>query len=248
MRELARALLVVCCVAACRPRAGDACRGSEAQCLDDHTALVCQDGKALATPCKGPAGCKLSSGAIVCDSSGNAQGDPCPRDAEGEGRCTADGKALVRCRSGAYAIVPCGGPSACKTEGDQARCDRSIAAEGEACGAELAEATPCAADGKAVLGCRDGKLVRATQCRGPMGCALADGGIVCDERVGVAGTPGCREGAHACSEDGKSLLVCKAGKLESETSCEVGCVVHDDPQRPAARVVDPATVVCDQRH
>jgi hypothetical protein len=248
MRELSRVLVVVSCLAACRPRAGDACQGSEARCLDDRTALVCQDGKALATPCKGPAGCKLESGAMVCDSSGNAEGDPCPRDAEGEGRCTVDGKAVARCKSGAYAIITCGGPSGCTTDAGKALCDRSIAAEGDACGPELAAATPCDAGGNAVLGCRDGKLVRATPCLGPMGCALADGGIVCDERVGVAGAAGCREGARACSEDGKSLLTCKAGKLEPDASCEVGCVVHDDPQRPPARVVDPATVVCDHGH
>jgi hypothetical protein len=232
-------------VLACRAQPGDPCREGDARCLDGSTALVCDDGKAAATPCKGPRGCRVEGDAMHCDVSGNAEGDRCTTALESEGSCSPDGKALVQCRGGAYAVLPCRGPAGCRADAERAVCDRSIAAEGEACAAS-ATATPCDASGKALLRCAGGKLVRAAACLGPMGCAVRAEGVVCDERVATAGS-GCAEGARACAEDGKSLLVCRSGKLAVERRCDGpgGCIVHDDPQRDGHRAVDPATVVCD---
>src|SRR5690348_9577432 len=87
-------LCVALALPGCKPKAkkaGDACKGDEASCLADKSAILeCHDGKLVQMSCKGPKACNekltgaTTSGrtvtqnfAVQCDFTGNPAGDTC---------------------------------------------------------------------------------------------------------------------------------------------------------------------------
>jgi hypothetical protein len=90
------------------PDPGSRCEEVGYRCADDSTALECRAAAATGAlswvelPCRGPDGCRTSSGTVTCDVSANVAGDACSTSMEGKGFCTADGKAAMICRSGVF--------------------------------------------------------------------------------------------------------------------------------------------------
>jgi hypothetical protein len=199
--RLAAALLAVA-VASCRsPKPGDGCERGARECQDPSTELACQGGRYIASPCKGPSGCALHRGQVLCDITGNAEGDLCTVEDEGKSACTGDGKAEVICKSGAFQVLRCLGPGRCRPTGSGSICDTSIADEGDRCRS----------------GEGGGRFVPTWVCRGKAGCKIEGGKPACDQTAGEIGDV-CSAGG-VCSVDKKALLTCKDGKLALDKRC-----------------------------
>lgn len=170
-------VLFALAIAGCNkePVPGDACKPTDIRCVDPRTELACQKGVFIAAPCKGPLGCREDGKHLVCDFSGNAEGDVCSLDEEGSAKCIGD-KSRITCRGGKYTIDFCRGGDGCQTSG-AVKCDQSKGEPGDPCrGATNA----CTADGKGVLTCNAGKLEISAQCPGEGGCTIVDRKIDCD--------------------------------------------------------------------
>ncbi len=77
------------------------------------------------------------------------------------------------------------------------------------------------------LACSGGVYTLET-CKGPAGCAEANGATTCDSTRADVGDPCVAENTGACSVDGKAKLLCQNGKLAFVTRCAgEGCVVDD---------------------
>ncbi len=177
---IAVAALLVGVGCACKSKAGDSCTKGQAACKDDKTALACQDGKFIETPCKGAKGCKVEGATVECDFSGNATGDPCSTDDESSTMCGADGKSQVECKGGKYQVHPCRGPDGCKQTGVTANCDVSIAQVGDACEG-VTGGYACSVDKKALLKCKNGKFEVEEQCPAGKPCKIEGSSAGCSE-------------------------------------------------------------------
>lgn len=210
----------------CSWEAGARCGSTEerdASCSPDgKTMLVCHGGEVRPEPCRGAEGCRAAAGKVRCDRSIARKGDTC----EGDGgfACSEDGKEQLRCDKGVIASgYPCLGKAGCRVVGDDARCDMSIAAAGDACGDEVGSA--CSPDSLGYLECHGGKWTEKSRCGGAGKCAISDeGNVTCDGTVGAVGDA-CLEGSPACSRDGKRALECRDGKLADRGSCK--CIAAD---------------------
>lgn len=158
------------------PEPGDECKPKDMWCVDKHTELACQDGVFIAAPCKGPKGCREDKDTLRCDFSGNAIGDPCSTEDDGNAKCIGDAKKWVICRGGKYWVEHCRGGEGCHRAGTL-RCDQSKAVEGDAC---ATKSNACSVDGLKVLTCKDGRFVATASCKGEAGCAVVDRKIQCD--------------------------------------------------------------------
>jgi hypothetical protein len=91
---------------------GDTCREEEdyACSPDKKTALACRGGKFVqASLCKGPKGCRVTGEGnnkfkVECDDSVAGVGDPCEK--EDHYSCTADEKAILRCKGKKFELLP----------------------------------------------------------------------------------------------------------------------------------------------
>lgn len=213
----------------CKPAPGSSCSKGEARCLDKTTQLACQDGKYIATPCRGPNGCGIAPEGIRCDISGNKPGDPCSTEDDGAAACTDD-KTLIVCQGGQYQPAPCRGPAGCKTNDGRPLCDTTIAAAGDGC-KDADKPKACSTDGKQYLVCKAGKMTVELECRGPDGCKSEGGKLDCDLTIAQVGDTCLKEmdGKNACSLDRKSIVVCKGGKFEVDEPCKPpeGCLATD---------------------
>lgn len=222
------ALLALALALGCKPKPGAKCRPGSV-CLDKSTILTCIGGKYEAFPCKGADGCheNQAKALVLCDASGNAEGDACDPADDGKGECSADHKALMRCAKGKWQRLPCGGPSGCKVTGTTSHCDSRIATVGDRCDPDE---WACASDGKAILHCKDKKLVEDHPCRGPGGCTAPAGSdkMNCDRSLGELGDP-CDGDVGVCSMDQKSLFGCKDHKLVLLQKCrgQTGCIANE---------------------
>ncbi len=89
-------------VAGCQPTAGADCQTRSFACADEASALECRDEIWTEIPCRGPGGCAVEEGRVLCDMSLNQPGDPCPLTAEGQATCkTPELNAVLECRDGA---------------------------------------------------------------------------------------------------------------------------------------------------
>jgi hypothetical protein len=157
------------------PVPGDACKPTEIRCVNPTTELACQKGVFMAAPCKGPLGCREDGKHLVCDFSGNAEGDPCSLDEEGSAKCIGD-KERITCRAGKYVIDACRGDEGCRA-GSGVKCDQSKGQVGDAChGATNA----CNVEGRSVLVCNAGKLQISALCPGEGGCTIVNHQVDCD--------------------------------------------------------------------
>jgi hypothetical protein len=158
------------------PAAGDSCKPTDIRCVDPKTELACQKGVFIVTPCKGPMGCREEANKhLICDATGNAEGDPCSTDEEGAAQCIGD-KRRITCREGRYVIDECRGAEGCKG-GGAVKCDQSKGEPGDPC---RGETNSCSMDSKRVLTCNAGKLQISAECPGEGGCSIADHKIDCD--------------------------------------------------------------------
>lgn len=164
-------------VAGCKPKAGDSCEQGKRLCQDPKTEMWCQDGKLATGPCKGPKGCTTEGTTMRCDISANAVGEPCSPDDQDAAACTADGKSMVVCEKGKYAIRPCRGPKACKELG-KVDCDESMAQLGDACSGA---GYKCSVDGKSLLQCKDGKAALDEKCPEGESCKVAGNEVGCSK-------------------------------------------------------------------
>src|SRR6185503_1877124 len=138
------------------------------RCLDGASALVCEAGRFIETPCRGKGGCHLVVDRTSCDVHGNRPGDACSTDDESSAVCSGE-KAMLSCRRGRYVNVACRGKEGCVEAGGRAECDETIAESGEACGHDGKKS--CATDKKRVLVCAAGQTETKYQCRGEHGCS-----------------------------------------------------------------------------
>jgi hypothetical protein len=224
-RHFVAALVALSFVGGCKwleklgPKEGDRCAGSGAVCRGNAAALVCHGGKYVETACAGPQGCSVKGDLLKCDFSGDEDGARCAAEWDDQAVCGGT-KRFVRCKDGKISAMSCRGPNGCKSDGENVRCDMTIAVEGDPCSEDAAVA--CTADQKSMLSCVKGKMTGAQPCRGPAGChpGKEKDEIVCDNSLGVAGDP-CTSGG-VCSVDGTSLLDCKEGKLALAHVCRKG--------------------------
>ncbi len=108
------------CLAACggsAQKAGDACSGTGALCVDASNALECVSSKYRAVACRGTGGCKTSNGELTCDMTKNKAGDGCLSSAEGLSDC--DGNRAVACTNGVFSEMAC---TNCAVQGNQIVC------------------------------------------------------------------------------------------------------------------------------
>jgi len=215
------ALLVLVAFTGCKPGVGSRCDKGEARCIDQASALLCENGRFIETPCRGKDGCRLQVDRTACDVHGDRPGDACSTDDEGSAVCTSE-KAMLSCRRGRYVAVRCRGSRGCTEEGGRAECDETVAESGEACGHDGKKA--CASDGKRVLVCTSGQTETKYQCRGERGCTVNQGKIDCDVSVARNGDA-CDtlfEGTFACTEDAKAIVKCLEGKFVPDETCKTG--------------------------
>lgn len=202
----------------CEAGVGSSCDGDEASCLNANTQLICEDGKYIATPCRGPGGCAaLPNVGVACDISKNKPSDACAKSEEGAAMCVSDHQMIV-CRAGKYAHEPCRGADGCVNEQRRAMCDKSVAVAGDPC---QGSAKACDAKGKTVLSCNGGKMSLLYGCLGPDGCQ-AKGKLDCDMSVAEQGDSCDKqmEGASACSVNRRTILSCKGGKFVADEHCK----------------------------
>ena len=215
-------LLLAGSAPSCKPSVGSSCDKGEARCIDGQRELVCQAGKFIETPCRGPGGCALTDKGTSCDFSGNRPGDLCSADEEGAATC-ANRDSLIACRAGLYGSLPCRGAHGCVQADGRAVCDTSLAEPDDACHDENLKA--CSSDGSQVLICMQGKMQRYYSCRGEAGCVSSAGKLSCDNSVAKQGDACDKklEGqAYACSLDGAEILLCKGGAFVHDQSCKAG--------------------------
>lgn len=162
---------------------------------------------------------------VACKKKGPAfvAGQPC---SAGRIECTSETTALLCGNEGTFVEVACRGSAGCKSGGAVTTCDRAFVNEGDGC--SLAEDPKdrgfCAQDKKTVFVCRAGKIVPSLVC--PKGDCKVDGRRAdCSSFTAVAGSPCPTESDGYCAEDGRSLLKCKNGVLETNKPChgKQGC-------------------------
>lgn len=147
----------------------------------------------------------------------------------GESLCANKTTALT-CQGGTLAEVACQGPLGCNKFQDHANCDDSVAAAGDRCMGEADDEYACSLDKKRALLCKNGKFERYLECRGKGGCALLGHQVSCDTSVAAKDDPCKVQGASACSEDQKEMMVCRDGKFAHYRYCRglAGCYTKED--------------------
>ena len=152
-------------------------------------------------------------------------GDDCKAN---EALCPTKDTALA-CQSGKLVEVACKGPLGCGTFQEHANCDDSVASEGDSCMGASEDEYACSVDKKRAVVCRNGKFAPYMECRGTSGCALLGKQIACDTSVAAKNDPCKAQGASACSDDQKEMLVCRDGKFAHYRYCrgKAGCYFQD---------------------
>jgi hypothetical protein len=158
-------------------KAGDPCTGDGFTCAEDkQTRLACKDKKLVVEGiCRGPGGCKAEDKKVLCDFSHMAVGDSCKE--EGAGACSVDKSAYLECRGGKMVEqLKCKGDKHCSIDGEMVRCDWSIGDVGDGCNQD--DAASCSGDGKAMLVCKNDKLVLHRKCP-VQGCKIDGTQVIC---------------------------------------------------------------------
>lgn len=208
-------------LAGCGKREGGSCKGSEALCVDDATALSCKGGRFVEVACAGPSGCAKYSGGASCDTTVAAPGGACMGD-DDERACSPDGTRALVCNGATFDVdLECRGPRGCTMSGRAPSCDTSVARIGDRCRPQGALA--CNEDRDQLLVCRHGKMELSRACRGPARCVEEGDAPSCDESLALAGDPCVVPGQVACAVDGRSELVCEGGLFARARACKAGC-------------------------
>ncbi|AKU99396.1 putative lipoprotein [Labilithrix luteola] len=141
-----------------------------------------------------------------------------------------DPKSALSCQGGKFVEVSCNGPLGCTKYQDKTNCDTSVGTEGAPCMGETDEQYACTPDKKRALLCKGGHFERYLECRGKAGCSLLGQQVSCDTSVANKGDPCKKQGAVACTEDQKQMVICRDGKFDSYRFCRgrFGCYSKDD--------------------
>jgi hypothetical protein len=153
-------------------------------------------------------------------------GDACSTDAE---RVCLSPEEQAICQGGQWRSFPCDGPDACSTSGGTTTCDISGNKADDKCAAADSGKSACAAGGKELVSCVDGRIQRQA-CRGPKGCAEDGDKTACDMTINSAGEACTTEGSASCSLDQKEQLNCKNGTWISTAPCRGprGCYLAEE--------------------
>lgn len=111
--------------------------------------------------------------AVLLTACGPTAGDKC------QGQvftCDSDTVAL-ECRDDVWRAVPCRGAGGCKAQDGKVTCDVSGNQEGDTCAVTQEGDALCTQDGRAVLECRQGLLVKTRSCSS---CAVSGAQVVCN--------------------------------------------------------------------
>lgn len=103
---------------------------------------------------------------------GPGSGDSCDG---GDYVCQDDAQAL-ECRNGTWRALACRGPLGCRELADSVRCDTSLNQEGDGCSSGAEGKGVCSPNGNALLLCRQGVLVKTSDCSS---CTVQDNQAVC---------------------------------------------------------------------
>ena len=211
-------------------------------CLDSTTVLACSpDGKVVQFPCRGPDGCRRvdrgsflnpKAGILIsCDTSVVEQGDPCwvselfrPQYAN----CGLDHRSMLSCVSGQWQLTAeCLGKEGCSTSGTSVKCDESVGRPGGKCTGRRwkrlnekvwHEPLACSEDDASLLICDRGVFKKVSDCGGA-GCVVGDKEITCQRTSFMVGEACKPEGAGGCTDDKRTLLVCRSGRLVVDIKC-----------------------------
>lgn len=226
--RLAFALAATVALASCQPKPGGACDESgRAVCVGHGAALACVGGRWSAMSCAGRDGCAPGKRTPArCDQAAVSIREPCL--VESDLACRDDGKALLRCRSGAWHVAsPCRGARGCGVEGMRVDCDVGAAERGEPCTREGDHA--CSVDGARALTCKSGVFHEATTCRGPRGCTAVAGAVRCDDSRAAPGDACAVAGQLGCHASAEAIVRCDGAKFVDDERCASGkrCVVGE---------------------
>lgn len=154
---------------------------------------------------------------LACKGGTVKEGDACSK--QGAIQCI-DKKTGAFCVNGKYEALACEGPTGCMTVAGEGSCTHQDYKVGEAC---FEEGEPqCTGDRKAMIKCKNSHWELINHCKGALGCVANAEGAKCDLGAAAPGdkcTPE-NEGNAACTEDKKSLLICKGGKMEVASTCK----------------------------
>ena len=198
-----------------KPSPGGPCvSNGKYQCSDPSNALLCQNGKLVTMPCRGPMGCTGLGTASSCDDNLAQEGDACQQTLNENYSCSTDHVKELICKDGKFAVArTCKGPKKCAVTGDLINCDDSMADVGDVCVAEQGDANyGCSTDKKTEVVCEagSGKFQLSNTCRGQKGCWIENDTVHCDQSAAREGDK-CRPvDNHSCSEDAHSELKCSA--------------------------------------
>jgi hypothetical protein len=218
-QRIAVAVFSVCllvCVTECKglkPSPGGACvTNNKFMCTDPNSALLCQNGKYVTMPCRGPRGCRGTAASSMCDDDLASEGDICQQTLNENWACSTDHVKELICKDGKFAVArTCKGPKKCSVTGEMVNCDDSVADVGDQCVAEPGDANyGCSTDKKQEIVCdaATSKFQVYNGCRGQKGCWIEAETVHCDQGAGRAGEACHPVDNHTCSEDATSELKC----------------------------------------
>lgn len=159
--------------------AGEPCSIEEDdhECSVDHKSQLKCDGKKWKTvdKCLGPKACTTSASEVHCDDTLTDLGADCSN--EGSYSCSLDAKELHQCKAGRVVLdSSCRGAAGCKPNGDKMRCDTTIAAPGDTC--EDDEAQACSVDMKQLLTCKGKHMALGEKCK--KACVVSGETVSCN--------------------------------------------------------------------
>lgn len=196
---------------------------------DRKTELKCKAGTWTATAqCPGEKGCDATGFFVQCPGALVTEGGECdpPKDSTKKNYgCSLDKKAALLCKDGKWTrIQECYGPKGCDSGFMSISCDGAVASAGQLCDPADKPDYACSPDKKALMICQgEAKWRLERACLGPKGCSTTVLGVDCDTSVVEPNSTCAKDGAAACSTDGKTILECKGGKFVSYKKCSKAC-------------------------
>jgi hypothetical protein len=114
----------------------------------------------------------LLTGSLLLSACGPTAGQAC----EGGGYACGDEATALECRERKWRPLPCKGSGGCVEQDGSVRCDMAGNVAGDACAFSSEGRGLCTADGKGLLECRMGVLVRVRECST---CTMTSSNVTC---------------------------------------------------------------------
>ena len=197
-----------------KPTPGSPCvSNGKFQCTDPGAALLCQGGKMVNMPCRGPKGCSGMGMSSQCDDDFAMPGEACMMAVSGDNlACGTDKLTELTCVAGPWKLTrTCKGPKKCTITGNNINCDDSMGDVNDLCVVEAGDNNyGCTTDKKIEVVCdaSSSKFLPSNTCRGPKGCYIESDKVFCDQAMARLGDK-CRPvDNHSCSEDATQELKC----------------------------------------